>query len=120
MRLFSVQVSFPDTGNQAKEHLQVAVTDADQIPLAGDANLTKGDDVFIFLERLDNSDFGIANVTGEFFYVVVGGRQGVLRESSPGVWEQPRDPHEVRFGAEDGPTAVLSVALSELQRVATP
>lgn len=101
MRMFSVLVTGPDnSGLPSNQTIQVAVTDADQLGLIGGADLTEGDDVFLFLEAIDNSLFRVAGVDGGVFYVVVGGRQGVFRESTNGEWQQDPDPHLAGEGDE--------------------
>lgn len=64
---------------------------SEQLGLTGDANLTKGDEVY--LSRGGRHSLSkVAEVDSDSFFAVVGGRQGVFRESTNDLWQQDTDP----------------------------
>jgi hypothetical protein len=111
MRLFSARVLGPDGSESvADQAIEIAVTDADVLGISGDAHLNKGDEVYLFLEELDNATFKLEEVKDGRFFVVVGGRQGVFRASAD-QWAQDADPHTVDEDDKDGGAASLPAFL---------
>lgn len=43
--------------------IEVAITDVEALGVSGDAQLSDGDEVFLFLEELDNSVFKIREIS---------------------------------------------------------
>ncbi len=71
--------------------------------------------MYLFLEELDNSVFKLAEVDSGPFFVVVGGRQGVFRETTDDLWQQDTDP-DLNVSAVDDPLGVvLTVNKDELE-----
>lgn len=93
MRAYTVQVTAVSGAAAEAPLLTVVALDPEVFGTAsGDAVLSDGEDLFLFLERSEGATaLNLLDVPAAFS--VIGGRQGVYRNAGDGMWRRDLDPH---------------------------